>query len=166
MRVGQALGGRLDAGDVLLLAGHLGAGKTTLTRGIGDGLGVRGPVTSPTFVLSRVHPPATGTVALVHVDAYRLTGWEELEDLDLGVTTESAVTVVEWGRGLGEPLSDSYLEVDIRRSTGTAAPDDGGVAAEADGQREIEVRGTGSRWPPSRVAALWAALVQALGGEA
>ncbi|MDQ3629663.1 MAG: tRNA (adenosine(37)-N6)-threonylcarbamoyltransferase complex ATPase subunit type 1 TsaE [Actinomycetota bacterium] len=111
----RALGGRLArmlcAGDLLVLTGGLGAGKTTLAQGIGTGLGVRGPVTSPTYVISRVHPSLVDGPALVHVDAYRLDGAAELDDLDLDASLEESVTVVEWGEGLAEGLSDNWLEL-------------------------------------------------------
>jgi tRNA threonylcarbamoyladenosine biosynthesis protein TsaE len=111
---GTRLGRLLRAGDLLVLTGDLGAGKTTLTQGLGDGLGVRGPVTSPTFVIARVHPSVTGGPALVHVDAYRLGGLAELEDLDLDTSLEESVTVVEWGHGLAEGLTEDRLEVVLR----------------------------------------------------
>ncbi len=113
----RALGGALAAllvpGDLLVLAGPLGAGKTALTQGIGAGLGVREPVTSPTFVIARVH--RDGRLPLVHVDAYRLGGVADVDDLDLDVTVESSVTVVEWGRGLVEQLADEHLEIRLDR---------------------------------------------------
>jgi tRNA threonylcarbamoyladenosine biosynthesis protein TsaE len=110
---GARLGALIQAGDLLLLTGDLGAGKTTLTQGIADGLGVRGPVTSPTYVIARVHPSMTGGPDLVHVDAYRLGGLAELDDLDLDASLEEAVTIVEWGHGVAEHLSEEYLEVTI-----------------------------------------------------
>ncbi len=118
--LGRVLGSLLRAGDMVVLTGDLGAGKTTLTQGIGEGLGVRGPVTSPTFVIARVHPSTVGGPALVHVDAYRLGGLDELDDLDLDTSLDSAVTVVEWGAGLAEGLADSRLEVVIERTVGDA----------------------------------------------
>lgn len=116
--LGVELGRSLRAGDLVLLTGDLAAGKTTLTQGIGAGLQVRGPITSPTFVIARVHPSLVGGPDLVHVDAYRLGGIAELDDLDLDTSVETAVTVVEWGSGLAEGLADSRLEVLI-------TPDDG-----------------------------------------
>jgi len=110
---GKRLGGLLRAGDLVVLTGELGAGKTTLTQGIGDALGVRGPVTSPTFVIARVHPSLVGGPALVHVDAYRLGGFAELDDLDLDTSLEESVTVVEWGHGLAEDLAEDRLEVTL-----------------------------------------------------
>lgn len=113
---GERLGRVLRAGDLVVLVGPLGAGKTALTQGIGAGLGVAGAVTSPTFVISRVHRPAAdGGVPLVHVDAYRLGGVLEVDDLDLDASVEDSVTVVEWGEGLVEQLSASRLEVRIDR---------------------------------------------------
>src|ERR1700758_940849 len=117
--LGRALAKRLRAGDLVILSGGLGAGKTTLTQGIGDGLGVRGPITSPTFVIARVHPPlertSTGTPlpSLVHADAYRLGSALELDDLDLDTDTAASVTVVEWGEGLAEGLAPDRLEITI-----------------------------------------------------
>ena len=110
---GRELAGLLRAGDLVVLAGPLGAGKTALTQGIGAGLGVRGPVTSPTFVLARVH--RGGRLPLVHVDAYRLGGMADVDDLDLDATTDEAVTVVEWGHGLVEQLADEHLVVELDR---------------------------------------------------
>src|SRR5580693_938465 len=118
--LGRRLAALLRAGDLVILAGPLGAGKTTLVQGIGAGLGVRGPVTSPTFVIARVHPVAAGPgPALVHADAYRLGSIGEVDDLDLDTDAASAVTVVEWGEGLAEGLAEDRLEISIR----PAAPD-------------------------------------------
>lgn len=111
---GERLGAVLRAGDLVVLTGDLGAGKTTLTQGIAEGLGVRGPVTSPTFVIARVHPSLVGGPALVHVDAYRLGGLAELDDLDLDTSLEDSVTIVEWGHGLAEGLSEDRLEITLR----------------------------------------------------
>jgi tRNA threonylcarbamoyladenosine biosynthesis protein TsaE len=110
---GARLGASLRAGDLLVLGGGLGAGKTTLTQGIAQGLQVRGPITSPTFVIARVHPSLAAGPDLVHVDAYRLGGLAELDDLDLDASLEAAVTVVEWGQGVAEQLSEDYLEVTL-----------------------------------------------------
>ncbi len=116
MDFGRALGRALRAGDLVLLAGPLGAGKTTLTRGIADGLGVGGRVSSPTFVLARVHPAGAAGVPLVHVDAYRLGGdLSQLDDLDLDTDLERSAIVVEWGEGSAERLSDDYLVVRLDR---------------------------------------------------
>jgi tRNA threonylcarbamoyladenosine biosynthesis protein TsaE len=111
--LGRALADLLRPGDLVLLAGPLGAGKTALTQGIGAGLGVPGPVTSPTFVLARVH--RGGRLPLVHVDAYRLGSMADVDDLDLDATAEEAVTVVEWGHGLVEQLADEHLVVELDR---------------------------------------------------
>ncbi|EYT52073.1 hypothetical protein H490_0113865 [Leucobacter sp. UCD-THU] len=130
-RLGVQLGRVLRAGDLVLLTGPLGAGKTTLTRGIGEGLGVRGPVQSPTFVLARTHPSLVGGAPLVHVDAYRLGalsehggGAEELDDLDLDF--EGSVVVAEWGAGV-VAARDSWIEAVIERPLGGGAgvPDGG-----------------------------------------
>jgi tRNA threonylcarbamoyladenosine biosynthesis protein TsaE len=136
--LGRRLASVLTAGDLVILTGGLGAGKTTLTQGIGDGLRVRGPITSPTFVIARVHPPLAASAAggngaagpgpaLVHADAYRLGSVLELDDLDLDTDTASSVTVVEWGEGLAEGLSADRLEI-------TIAP----VAAAGDAMPEAE----------------------------
>lgn len=119
-------------GDVVLLSGDLGAGKTTFTQGFGEGLGVRGPITSPTFVIARSHPSVVGGPVLVHVDAYRLPNSSELDDLDLDTDLDTAVTVVEWGEGIAEQLSDDRLEIALR----------GGD----DGSRAVTVRRLGARW--------------------
>lgn len=111
VELGRLLGMRLRAGDVVLLSGDLGAGKTTLMRGLGEGLGVRGPVTSPTFVIARRHPSEVDGPALVHADAYRLGSAAEFDDLDLDA--DDAVVCVEWGRGRAEGLADAHLLVDI-----------------------------------------------------
>lgn len=116
---GRRLGALLRAGDVVVLTGGLGAGKTTLTQGIAEGLGVRGPITSPTFVIARVHPSLVGGPELVHVDAYRLDGSLELDDLDLDSELDEAVTVIEWGAGLTEELSQERLELVIDVDTST-----------------------------------------------
>ena len=131
--LGAALGGLLRAGDLVVLTGGLGAGKTTLTRGIGAALGVRGDVTSPTFVIARVHPSTVGGPPLVHVDAYRLGGALELDDLDLDATVEEAVTVVEWGHGLAEGLAEDRVEVVL----------DVDLDSE---ERTATVTGLGGRW--------------------
>jgi tRNA threonylcarbamoyladenosine biosynthesis protein TsaE len=116
MAFGRALGRALRAGDLVLLAGPLGAGKTTLTRGIADGLGVGGRVSSPTFVLARVHPAGSSGVPLVHVDAYRLGGdLSQLDDLDLDTDLDRSAIVVEWGEGSAERLSADYLVVRLDR---------------------------------------------------
>src|SRR4030095_3864328 len=110
-RLGRELAGALAGGDLVLLTGDLGAGKTTLTQGIGAGLGVQGTIASPTFVIARGHRGGAGGPPLVHVDAYRLDGWDELEDLDLEASLDEAVTVVEWGTGIAEGLGAPRLRV-------------------------------------------------------
>lgn len=110
---GAALGRLLHAGDLVILSGGLGAGKTTLTQGIARGLQVRGPITSPTFVIARTHPSLVDGPPLVHVDAYRLGGAAELDDLDLDTRLEDAVTIVEWGHDLAERLADQRLELQL-----------------------------------------------------
>ncbi|KAA1428030.1 tRNA (adenosine(37)-N6)-threonylcarbamoyltransferase complex ATPase subunit type 1 TsaE [Nocardioides antri] len=130
----------LVAGDVLVLSGDLGAGKTTFTQGLGAAMNVRGDVTSPTFVIARVHPSLAGGPDLVHVDAYRLGGAAELDDLDLDADLDRAVTVVEWGEGLAEDLADSPLEVRITRAGG------GEVADDDVDPRTVELDPLGHRW--------------------
>jgi tRNA threonylcarbamoyladenosine biosynthesis protein TsaE len=110
---GRRLAAVLRAGDLVILDGPLGAGKTALARGVGAGLGVRGTVTSPTFVIARVHPG--GRVPLVHADAYRLGGVAEVDDLDLDASLDESVTLVEWGGGKVEQLADAHLLVRIER---------------------------------------------------
>ena len=134
--LGAELAPLLRAGDLVVLVGPLGAGKTALTQGIGEALGVREPVTSPTFVIARVH--RGGRLPLVHVDAYRLGGIADVDDLDLDVTVASSVTVVEWGRGLVEQLADERLEVRLDRRddevrTAELVPYGAGWAARLDG---------------------------------
>jgi tRNA threonylcarbamoyladenosine biosynthesis protein TsaE len=114
--LGTALGQSCAGGDVLVLAGDLGAGKTTLTQGLAAGLGITETVTSPTFVISREHPHPSGGLTLIHVDAYRLGSQWELDDLDLMADPARSVIVVEWGRGIAEGLSSSRLDVEIARS--------------------------------------------------
>lgn len=123
--LGAALAEVLRAGDLLVLTGELGAGKTTFTQGLGEGLGVREGIISPTFVLVRIHPnlpggPRPGGPDLVHVDAYRLGSASEIDDIDLENTLDSAVTVVEWGRDRVEHLAESRLEVELHRQLGGA----------------------------------------------
>ncbi|MFF5975829.1 tRNA (adenosine(37)-N6)-threonylcarbamoyltransferase complex ATPase subunit type 1 TsaE [Streptomyces sp. NPDC012769] len=138
--LGRRLAKRLRPGDLVMLTGELGAGKTTLTRGLGEGLGVRGAVTSPTFVIARVHPSLVDGPALVHVDAYRLGGGlEEMEDLDLDVSLPDSVVVVEWGDGKVEELTDDRLHVLIHRVVGDTADAD-------DDRRTVVLNGIGARW--------------------
>jgi tRNA threonylcarbamoyladenosine biosynthesis protein TsaE len=133
--LGRRLAHRLRAGDLVLLSGELGAGKTTLARGLGAGLGVRGDVTSPTFVIARVHPSLTGGPALVHVDAYRLGDLAEVDDLDLDASLAESVTVVEWGEGKVEGLAEDRLEVVLHRGSDPA-----------DETRTVRLRPVGRRW--------------------
>ena len=148
--LGKRLAARLRPGDLVVLNGTLGAGKTTLVQGIGAGLGVRGPVTSPTFVIARVHPSLTGGPALVHADAYRLASPAEVDDLDLDASLETSVTVVEWGGGLVEGLAADRLEVSIALTapgSGPSGPDDEAAAAGPDQEpRTVRLEGYGARW--------------------
>ncbi|MEW2291903.1 tRNA (adenosine(37)-N6)-threonylcarbamoyltransferase complex ATPase subunit type 1 TsaE [Streptomyces sp. NPDC006743] len=157
---GRRLAELLRAGDLVMLSGELGAGKTTLTRGLGEGLGVRGAVTSPTFVIARVHPSLGDGPPLVHVDAYRLSGGlDEMEDLDLDVSLPDSVIVVEWGEGKVEELTDERLQIVIHRAVGGAptgetpgadTATDGPTAPETatgtDEVRRLTVTGIGPRW--------------------
>jgi tRNA threonylcarbamoyladenosine biosynthesis protein TsaE len=137
---GRALARVLRPGDLVVLTGPLGAGKTALVQGIGAGLGAAGEITSPTFVIARVH---RGPLPLVHVDAYRLGAVAdpraEVDDLDLDASVEDSVTVVEWGEGMVEHLTDTYLEVRIDRRE--------------DETRVVELVGRGPDWP-ARLAAI------------
>jgi len=166
--LGRSLAGLLRAGDLIILSGGLGAGKTTLTQGIGDGLGVRGPITSPTFVIARLHPPvpgaaggtgaASGTAVpgevsadlasprppLVHADAYRLGSSLELDDLDLDTDTAAAVTVVEWGEGLAEGLAADRLEISITPQPGNGGDDLADPLADL--PRTVRISAVGARW--------------------
>ncbi len=166
--LGRSLAGLLRAGDLIILSGGLGAGKTTLTQGIGDGLGVRGPITSPTFVIARVHPPVPGTAGgtgadsgaavpgevsaglarprppLVHADAYRLGSSLELDDLDLDTDTAAAVTVVEWGEGLAEGLAADRLEISITPQPASGLDDLADPLADL--PRTVRISAVGARW--------------------
>jgi tRNA threonylcarbamoyladenosine biosynthesis protein TsaE len=136
--LGARVATQLDAGDLVLLNGELGAGKTTLTRGLGAALGVRGSVTSPTFVLARTHPRPSGA-PLVHVDAYRLRSAVELDDLDIDF--ERSIVVVEWGAGLLDGITEDWLEIDIvRPSSGSGTVFDGPEP------RTVTITGHGNRW--------------------
>ncbi len=157
--LGRRIGALLRAGDLLVLSGGLGAGKTTLTRGIGEAMGVRGPVTSPTFVLSRVHPPVApgATVPLVHVDAYRLADARELDDLDLDFI--GAAVVVEWGDGLLDGVAESWLRIAIQRAHGqplVGESDEVGrlETSEDNSPRELAIEAFGPGWPAIRLASL------------
>jgi tRNA threonylcarbamoyladenosine biosynthesis protein TsaE len=158
--LGRSLATVLRAGDLVILSGGLGAGKTTLTQGIGDGLGVRGPITSPTFVIARVHPPVTSVMAavtdepgppLVHADAYRLGSVLELDDLDLDTDTAASVTVVEWGEGLAEGLSADRLEITITPGPANASVISGNEGGDPDDPtgdvpRTVRISAVGKRW--------------------
>ena len=149
-RLGARLARLLEPGDVIIASGELGAGKTTLTQGIGRGLGTTGQVISPTFVLSRIHPSATGRPGLVHVDAYRLSGPDELDDLDLDATVPDSVTVVEWGRGVAEGLAADRLEIDIWTSVNVTGRGAGGVPPGIDTADRARQRGHRTSAPAGR----------------
>lgn len=134
--LGRRLAGVLGAGDLVVLAGALGAGKTTLAQGLGSALGVRGEVTSPTFVIARVHRSDGDGPDLVHVDAYRLQSLAEVDDLDLDASVEQSVTVVEWGTGKVEGLTEDRLVVELVRTEGGSD----------DERRTATVVGVGARW--------------------
>jgi tRNA threonylcarbamoyladenosine biosynthesis protein TsaE len=110
--LGVRLGSLLKPGDLVSLNGVLGAGKTTLTKAIGEGVGVQGSISSPTFLIARTHPTASGT-PFVHIDAYRLSAPRELDDLDIDYS--NSISVIEWGRGFTDGLSESLLEIEIER---------------------------------------------------
>lgn len=147
--LGRELASVLLPGDVVILDGVLGAGKTTLTRGIGEGLAVRGPITSPTFVIARVHPALNDGPPLVHVDAYRVESLADVDSLDLDASLEESVTVVEWGVGRVEQLTDSYLLLQLGRSaTHGAGGDSGdsGIASDTHETRTLEWDVVGAGW--------------------
>jgi tRNA threonylcarbamoyladenosine biosynthesis protein TsaE len=144
--LGSRLAGLLRRGDLVVLVGALGAGKTTLVQGIGDGLGVRGPVTSPTFVIARVHPSLRGGPDLVHADAYRLGSRLEVDDLDLDADLDHSVTVVEWGDGLVENLASGHLRITIDRPEPESWPEPGSEAEPGDQVRVVTAAGYGGRW--------------------
>ena len=136
--LGARLASRLKAGDLVALNGELGAGKTTFTRGLGAALGVRGAVTSPTFVLARTHPRPEGGAPLVHVDAYRLSTAMELDDLDIDFAT--SIVVVEWGAGKLDGITDEWLELDIVRPIGGVETEEGVEP------RHVTATGIGPKW--------------------
>ena len=168
----RALGARLArllrAGDLVLLSGALGAGKTTLAQGIGSAMGVRGRISSPTFVIARVHPAPGERPDLIHVDAYRVSSLEEVDALDLESSMEESVTLVEWGEGKVEALADDRLEIAIARprggldaEPGADAGGDAGIARAVtdlagadDGRRTITVTAFGPRWAGADLNAL------------
>ncbi len=130
--LGARLGALLQAGDLVILDGPLGAGKTTLAQGIAQGLQVRGPITSPTFVIARTHPSLVGGPGLVHVDAYRIETWDELEDLGFAFDADVNVIVAEWAAGRLDDVSDDRLLVHIERAD--------------DDERTVRVTAVGPRW--------------------
>lgn len=140
VRLGDRLAQLLEPGDVILAAGDLGAGKTTLTQGIGKGLGSEGPIISPTFVLSRIHHSTIGRPTLMHVDAYRLSTASELDDLDLDAAVTESITVVEWGQGIADGLAEDRLEIDIWTSPADLS------ATGDDSERLVTIRTVGDRW--------------------
>lgn len=162
--LGRRLAALLRAGDLVVLTGDLGSGKTTLVQGLGAGLGVRGQVASPTFIIARVHPSLAGGPALVHVDAYRLSSLDELEALDLDASMDESVTVVEWGEGMAEVLSADRVEVTVTRPRGGVAgardphlesrPDAEPDADPSAGTRTVTVRAVGTRWTGVDLAVL------------
>lgn len=139
--LGRTLARLLRGGDLVILSGDLGAGKTTLTQGIGAALEVRGQVASPTFIVAREHPSTVGGPGLVHVDAYRLGSFDEVEALDLDSSLEESVTVVEWGQGLVESLTADRIEIVIERPRGMATDDSG---------RRVTLTAVGLRWESAR----------------
>ena len=166
--LGTRLAHLLRAGDLVMLSGGLGAGKTTLAQGVGAALGVRGRVSSPTFIIARVHPSLADGPDLIHVDAYRITSLEEVDALDLDSSLDCSVTLVEWGEEKVEALSPDRLEIQVRRPHGAVRdgvrkPDDVAIGSESpggavtedpvvdlgevdDGSRTITVRALGPRW--------------------
>ena len=166
--LGARIARLLRAGDLVMLSGGLGAGKTTLAQGIGAALGVRGRVSSPTFIIARVHPSLADGPDLIHVDAYRITSLEEIDALDLDSSLDRSVTLVEWGEEKVEALSPDRLEIQVCRPHGAVRdgvrrPDDVAIGSESsggavtedpvvdlgevdDGSRTITVRALGPRW--------------------
>lgn len=126
---GLRIGEQLQAGDLIVLTGPLGAGKTTFTRGLAEGLGVRGPVQSPTFVIARTHPSLIEGPPLVHVDAYRLGSAAELDDLDIDFAR--SVVVIEWGRPMASAIADSWWDIELVRPVGGADIADEDLDADA-----------------------------------
>ncbi|MDO5729819.1 MAG: tRNA (adenosine(37)-N6)-threonylcarbamoyltransferase complex ATPase subunit type 1 TsaE [Actinomycetaceae bacterium] len=157
--IGETLARYVRGGDLIMLTGDLGTGKTTLTQGLGRGLGVTGRVASPTFIIARVHPNPSGP-DLVHVDAYRITDLDDLETLDLDTALDESVIVVEWGEGKTETLSTNRLEIILSAPAESSALTSMDEAD--DGRRTITVSAIGPRWED---VDLEAALESALGGE-
>lgn len=141
-RLGERIGAGLVVGDLIVLTGPLGAGKTTLTRGIAAGLGVRGPVQSPTFVIARTHPSLVGGAPLVHADAYRLDSAMELDDLDVDV--DGSVTIVEWGRGKVDGMRDTWFDIEIERPSGMTDGDPSPEDLDLDAPRIVTIARAGS----------------------
>ena len=139
---GETVSPHVRAGDLLIIAGALGAGKTTFTQGLGAALGVGGTVASPTFIIARTHPSQVQGPDLIHVDAYRIESLAELDDLDLDASLDDAVTVVEWGEGKAEALAADRLYVSIDRAPGGAFDLDD----PAGGARTVTIIGVGERW--------------------
>lgn len=158
--LGERLARLLTAGDLVVLSGPLGAGKTTLAQGIGAGLRVRGPVTSPTFVIARMHPSLVGGPALVHADAYRLGSRAEVDDLDLDADLSTSVTVVEWGEGLVERMAESVLVIRIEMAPpdcGTGGTDQvlapgATCGGDSDLARTVRIAAWGTRWRDASAA--------------
>ncbi len=138
MGLGESVAKVLTAGDLVLLIGPLGAGKTTFTRGVGKELKAIGNVSSPTFVIARTHKREDSEIPLVHVDAYRLGSPSELDDLDIPFS--EAIVLVEWGKGLTEDIADNWLEIEIARDTSGATE-----------TRTIKITGFGSRWQQVKI---------------
>jgi tRNA threonylcarbamoyladenosine biosynthesis protein TsaE len=113
--LGERIGRVLKRGDVVILNGPLGAGKTSITQGIAKGLNVRGPITSPTFVISRIHPSLSNGPSLIHVDAYRVSSLAEIDDLDIDSDLENSVLVAEWGSGKVDALVEPTCVIDLER---------------------------------------------------
>ena len=140
---GESLGELLRGGDMVMLNGPLGAGKTTMTQGIAEGMGVSGRVASPTFVIAQVHPSGGSGPDLVHVDAYRLTSLEELDALDLDTSLDESATVVEWGEGKVEVLAEDRLVIDVIRPEGGVERSIEEIPADA--ARTLRITGVGAR---------------------
>lgn len=137
--LGQLVAQQLCDGDVVVLSGPLGAGKTTFSQGVGAGLGIEDSITSPTFVVARTHSPGAGALGLLHVDAYRLTNADDLIDLDIDAEIPH-VTLIEWGESYVEKITDSWLEVRIERNSL------GDIAAPESGERQVTLSSHGPKW--------------------
>ena len=162
--LGQALAEFLDAGDLVILEGELGAGKTTFTQGLGAGLGVKQRVTSPTFIIARTHRAeiGSGKPQLVHVDAYRLEGGDDVDALDLESALENSIVVVEWGRGKVEDLSAHTLLIELKRPQTEEIPVTGTIAdIPGDTNCMATFRSVSGNWNLSGVKEAWQSLVAA-----